>query len=261
MDEGFINSYRKPQLTGNWFLDLNPLNKLNIIIILVFIPIFYSYWQASVGITILYIILSMIAGSFKKFIGPFLKLGLIIGPFFFILRALFWPGETTLFKFGIINITQEGVNLGIRYGTIMLVVCGLLVLCSVTIKVKDLTYALERIGVPHTVSYIILSSFQSIIDLKDKSKVIMDSQKSRGIETEGNMLTRVRAFIPVLSPLFLGAISGAEEKSIAMDARAFSASGTNSHLRFLRPVPVWEKVTVVMVDLIVIAFVVWRFIA
>lgn len=261
MDEAFINSFRKPQLTGNWFLDLNPLNKINFIIILAFIPVFYSDWKVSVGITMLYIIFSMIAGCFKKFISPFLKLGLIIGPFFFILRALFWPGENTLFKFGIINITQEGVDLGIRYGTIMLVVCGLLVLISVTIKAKDLTYALERVGVPHTISYIVLSSLQSIIELKDKSMVIMDSQKSRGIETEGNILTRIRAFIPVLSPLFLGAISGAEEKSIAMDARAFSASGKNSHLRFLRSVPFWEKVMVIALDLVVIGFVIWRFVA
>ncbi|GGK02335.1 cobalt ABC transporter permease [Lentibacillus kapialis] len=260
MDAEFINSYRNPQLSGNWFLDLNPLSKMNIIIILAFIPVFYPSWQVSIGATLFYILLAVTSGRFKNFISPFLKLGLVIGPFFFILRAIFWPGDTTIFNFGIINITQEGVDLGIRYGTIMLVVTAVLVLLSVTIKAQSLTYALEKIGVPHTASFIILSSLQTIIDLKNKANVIMDSQKSRGIETEGNVFTRVRAFIPVLTPLFLGAISEAEEKSIAMDARAFGSDNSHSHLKFLRSVPVWEKLLVVIINLAVISLIIWRFV-
>ena len=51
-----------------------------------------------------------------------------------------------------------------------------------------------------------------------------------------------------MSPLLLGAMSSAEEKSIAMDARAFSIDTPHSFLRELRPVPQWEKIMVIAVD-------------
>ncbi|MEI3612775.1 energy-coupling factor transporter transmembrane component T [Pseudogracilibacillus sp. SO30301A] len=258
MDEAFINYYRNPQKSKNWFLNINPLNKLNLYIFLALIPLFLQKWEVNIALTIAYIMIAVVAGRFKAFINPFLKLALVIGPFFFIVRALFWPGENLVYKLGFIKITQEGINLGIQYATIMLVVCGLLVLLTVTIKAEDFTYALEKIGFSHRISYIILSSLQLVMDLKDKTSVIMDSQRSRGIETEGNILFRIKAFVPVLSPLFLGAITGAEERSIAMDARAFSSDNKNTHLRFLRPTPGVEKVAVVVIDIVIISYIIWE---
>ena len=75
---------------------------------------------------------------------------------------------------------------------------------------------------------------------------------------EGNIFVRAKAFFPVLSPLMLGAISSAEEKSIAMDARAFSIESEHTFLRELRTVPGWEKVLVIVVDLCFVAFCVLR---
>lgn len=257
MDQAFIDSYKKPQLSNNWFLNLNPLNKINLYVALALIPLFFQHWQANVAITLLYITLAIISGQFSKFISPFLKLGIIIGPFFFIVRALFWPGENVIYKLGFITITQEGIDLGIQYATIMLVVCGLLILLTVTLKAQDFTYSLEKLGISHKVSYIILSSLQLIVDLKDKTNVIMDSQKSRAIETEGNVWMRIKAFVPVLSPLFLGAITGAEERTIAMDARAFSANNPNSHLRYLRSTPGQEKAIMILADVVILGIIIW----
>lgn len=261
MNKSFIYSFKEPQLYDNWFLDINPLNKINIIIALLLIPIFSPYWQVSVGVTLIYILIAVAANSFQKFFGTFLKLAVLIGAFFFILRALFYPGETPVLEFGFITITKEGIDLGILYAAIMVAASAAIVLITVVTQAKDLIFALEKIGAPHATSYIILSSFQTIIDLGDQAKVIMDSQRARGIETEGNILTRFRAFIPVLTPLFLGALTGAEEKAIAMDARAFSAPVENTHLRELRPAPVVEKILVVLLDIVIIGFVIWGFVA
>ena len=111
---------------------------------------------------------------------------------------------------------------------------------------------------PHTTSYIILASFQTIVDLKASVQTIFESQKARGIEVEGSLLTRAKAFFPVISPLMLGAIASAEEKSIAMDARAFSIDTPHTFLRELRVVPGWEKALNLAADLAFVAFCVWR---
>ena len=63
---------------------------------------------------------------------------------------------------------------------------------------------------------------------------------------------------PVISPLMLGAIASAEEKSIAMDARAFSIDTPHTFLRELRVVPGWEKALNLAADLAFVAFCVWR---
>ncbi|WP_235817512.1 hypothetical protein [Gracilibacillus timonensis] len=87
MDETFINSYRSPQLSNNWLLNVNPLNKMNIYVALGLVTLFFQHWQVNVGITLVFVMLAIASGRFKNFIGPFLKLGLVIGLF----SSLFVP--------------------------------------------------------------------------------------------------------------------------------------------------------------------------
>ncbi|MED4582681.1 energy-coupling factor transporter transmembrane component T [Brevibacillus choshinensis] len=258
MDLDFAHSFKKPQLTGNWFLDLNPLSKLNILIVLAIVPMITQSWKVNIGMIAFYFLLAGAAGCFNRFSKMYIRFGVMFGSLLFIMRALFIPGETPIFKFWFITITQESINKGIAFSTMVVAICGAVMLYSVVTRAKDFMYALEKIGAPHTTSYIILSSFQAIIDLGNMSKVIMESQKARGIETEGNIRTRFKAFIPILGPLFLGAISSTEEKAIALDARAFSIKTKNTHLCHLRPVPVWEVIFVVVVNVALLGFIVWR---
>ncbi|MFE4242834.1 energy-coupling factor transporter transmembrane component T family protein [Peribacillus butanolivorans] len=258
MDYEFIHSFKKPQLTGNWFLDLNPLTKLNIVIALAIVSIISKNWQVSVSIIAFYFLLAALAGRIKPFAKLYIKLGLLIGSLLFIMRALFIPGETSLYKFWLFTITQEGINQGIWFSTLVVSICGSIVLYSLVTRTKDLMYAIEKLGAPQSTSYIILASFQSIIDLGDRAKLIMDSQRARGIETEGSIFKRVKAFMPIMGPLVLGAITSTEEKAIAMDARAFFAPAKNTHMSELRNVPVWEKTLVVLMNLALILFIIWR---
>ena len=111
------------------------------------------------------------------------------------------------------------------------------------------------------VSFVILSSFQTITDLGQNAKIIMESQKARGIETEGNVLQRAKAYIPVMGPLVLNAISSTEEKSIAMDARAFSAPVEHTFLSELPKVSGKEKALVILFDLAFVALIAGRIVS
>ena len=124
-------------------------------------------------------------------------------------------------------------------------------------KMKDLMLALENRGVTHVASYIMLSSMQSIIDMKKSADTILESQKARGIETDGNLIVRMKAFFPTLGPILLSAMSGTEEKAIAMDARAFSHEGGHTYLRVLRPIPVWEYIVDALAILVFLGSIVY----
>ncbi|WP_028776008.1 energy-coupling factor transporter transmembrane component T [Shimazuella kribbensis] len=261
MDYEFAYSFKKPQLTNNWILDMNPLSKLNLLIILFIIPITVQSWKWNVMIIIFYFLVALVAGCFKRFTRLYLRFGLMVGLLLFVLRALFIPGENLLYKLWFINITQEGVDSGLQFSTLVVAICGAIILYSIVTRAKDFMYMIEKLGASRVISYVILSSFQSIIDLGEMSKVILDSQRARGIETEGNIRQRIKAFIPILGPLFLGAISNAEEKAIAMDARAFSMPIKNTHLCHLRSLPVGEKAILIAANIAFIGFVVWRLMA
>jgi energy-coupling factor transporter transmembrane protein EcfT len=71
---------------------------------------------------------------------------------------------------------------------------------------------------------------QIIPEMSKQAATIMDAQKTRGVETEGNVLVRAKAFLPSLGPLVLSSLSSTEERAITLEARAFSAPVKKTHM-------------------------------
>ncbi|MBN1923465.1 MAG: energy-coupling factor transporter transmembrane protein EcfT [Nanoarchaeota archaeon] len=95
----------------------------------------------------------------------------------------------------------------------------------------DLVSSLSRIGLPHALGYIILTTLQIIPRFRTQMQTIIDAQRSRGLETQGNLIQRLKSFVPLLGPLFMGSVQQAVEKSMALEARAFSAKGEKTSYR------------------------------
>lgn len=259
MNSEFIQSFMKPQRTGNIIQDLNPLSKLNILLVLGIAPFIVNDYRFGFGMAIAFILIALAAQKLKPFFKVYWKITLLFGIFLFLVRACFSSGEQVLFQFIGIRLTIEGIAIGLQSSSLVMAFSGAIILFVQLTPMSKLVYALEKRGMSHVVSYITLSSFQTIADLGNNAKVIMESQKSRGIETEGNVFKRIKAFVPVLGPLVLNAISSTEEKAIAMDARAFSAPVKHTFLCDLPPVSIGEKVLVCLFDLVFIMLIVWRF--
>ncbi len=254
MNQKFIDSFREYQKFDNWFLSWNPLSKLNVLFALGFSSMIINAWQYGFTLCVIYCVFAVVVNRGMKFLKPFSVIVLIFGFFTLLIRQFSVEGSTVLFEmFGVFRITQEALLNGLNTASYLLGFSGAIVLFFVTTEMRDLMYALEKKGVSHEVSYIVLASFQTIIDLKKNTDLIMESQKARGIETEGNVINRIKAFFPILGPLVLGAISSTEEKSIAMDARAFSVQCEHTFLRELRPVAAYEKAVVIIVDVLFVA--------
>lgn len=259
MDKSFIDSFRDYQKFDNWFIDFNPLSKLNILFALGFSSMLVNNWKYGFSLCVLYCIFAFAVNRGKQFMKPFSVIVLIFGFFTLVIRQFSVTGTTVLINlFGVLPITKEALINGLNTASYLLGFSGAIVLFFVTTEMRDLMYSQEKKGVSHEVSYIVLASFQTIIDLKKNTNLIMESQKARGIETEGNIVNRIKAFFPILGPLVLGAISSTEEKSIAMDARAFSVKCKHTFLRELRPAPVYEKAIVIITDISFVLLVVYK---
>ena len=52
---------------------------------------------------------------------------------------------------------------------------------------------------------------------------ITDAQRSRGLETEGSLLTRAKAFLPLISPVVMSSLINTRERAVALEVRGFAA--------------------------------------
>lgn len=249
LKEYYRNKYMNYQITGNFFNDMNPLVKLNIFLAVGIIGILIGSYKVQIAFCAVYYILAAVGKKFKNFAGIYTGLGGMILLFSVIVRQLSVEGNQIIFSVFGWKWTWEALENAFNITFTLLVFSGTVILFFCFTEMRDLMYAFERKGVSHESSYVILSSLQTITDLKKTSQTIMDSQKARGVETEGSIWKRLKALVPVISPLFLSALAATEEKTVAMDARAFSVEREHTFLRVLKPTPAYETVVAVLADL------------
>lgn len=198
--------------------------------------------------------LCVASGDVKKCIGGLKTVG-FVALVIFVAQAFLIPGGEILWQAGFLKIHQHGLQSAISLSFTVLDVAGIFVWVLQTTSNKEIARALEESGMNYKVAYVFSSTLQMIDVLGDNSKVIMDAQRARGIETEGNLLVRAKAFFPTLVPLILGAVIGSEERVLTLEARGFSMTCEKTHLFNLQKSGLegTVKVTGVIITVLIIA--------
>ena len=124
----FVQKFFSPQTAGNWFKDLNPLTKLNLLLVLAFTALVAQSIPCALGLCLFYYLLAILIGEFKYFSGIFSKLLITVGLFMVILRQFTVKGETVLFDLFGWNWTLEGLLNGLKVGGIILGFSGAIIL-------------------------------------------------------------------------------------------------------------------------------------
>jgi energy-coupling factor transporter transmembrane protein EcfT len=141
-----------------------------------------------------------------------------------LIQSLFWGRGTPLFEFWIFSPKQEGALFAlISVGRILLVMSAF-ILFAMSTRPDALMISLKQVGVPGSLAYIIVTTLQIIPRFQRKAETILDAQRARGLETQGNLFVRARAFVPIVLPLVLGSLVEVEERAIAIEARGFNSS-------------------------------------
>lgn len=146
------------------------------------------------------------------------------------LLNLFYGTGEPIVKIGFIKITQNGINASVFMAMriIVLVIFGLLL--TYTTTPTNITNALESLLKPLTVFKIDVHSFamtmtialRFIPTLLEEVEKIMQAQKSRGADMEsGGIISRVKAVIPIMIPLFVSSFRRANELEYAMECRCY----------------------------------------
>ena len=104
-----------------------------------------------------------------------------------------------------------------------------------TTSPDHLGLALQQSHVPYEFCFAFTTAIRFVPVLADEAQTIMDAQKARGLELEkGNLLKRVRNYIPILIPLIVNAIRRSLELAEAMESRAWGANKNRTNLYSLK---------------------------
>ncbi|WP_408011298.1 energy-coupling factor transporter transmembrane component T [Pseudalkalibacillus sp. A8] len=240
-----------------FILNIYPTTKLLFALFLsisVFLIPSYIYAYSFVPILM---IIAYLAGELKGFINQAIKGLLVFVILLFIIQSLFYPGNTILWEWGIFSIKKEGIDYSLMLSSRILAIGASFVLFFLTTEVKDFVYSLEKIGLPSKAAFVMISTLQIIPEIKKQSLVIMDAQKTRGVETEGNLFVRAKAFLPTLSPLILSSLASTEERAITLESRAFSAPVKKTSLHHIEKTKA-DTIVRVMLLVLFILLLVWR---
>lgn len=246
----------------NKMAGLYPSTKLLVVILYTVCTfVIDSIHLTEVGLSLLLIpwflvipILCLASGALGKCLKA-LKAVAVVAIIILAVQTFLVPGGSLLFKVGFLTIYEKGLKTAVSLSFMIMDIAGIFVWLFQTTENKEIARALEASGMNYKAAYVFTSTLQMIEILNQNSKTIMNAQKARGVETEGNMIVRAKAFVPALVPLILGAVISSEERVLTLEARGFSFQGEKTHLFNLEKSGLEKSVSVVsyVVTVLVIA--------
>ena len=210
--------------------NLYPTTKFIGVIVIILSAFIVPGWKYSYSIFFVCALIALISGKLKGYLLITVNsLGILIF-FMFLIQAVLIPSGEILYKIGFINVYKDGFYQALNLSSKLVAFTSAFILFFRVTTVKDFILSLENMGLHPKVTYVIMSTLQMIPEMKKEAGVISDAQKTRGVETEGNIFVRAKAFVPVLIPLVLSSIAKTEERAITLESRAFSSGAKKTRL-------------------------------
>ena len=148
-----------------------------------------------------------------------------------ILNIFLVTGEHLLCSFWVFNIYAEGLySAAFMLIRIVVLIIGTSLFLTYTTTPIALTDALESLLKPlriirvpvHEFAMMMTIALRFIPLLSEETTKIMNAQKARGVDfSQGGLIKRAKALIPILIPLFVSAFRRAEELATAMECRCY----------------------------------------
>ena len=161
-----------------------------------------------------------------------------------VLFQVFFSREgRTLFEWGFLEVHSGGLWMGLFLALRILLLVSLAGLLTATTApvaladgIEDLFSPLRRLRFPaHEVAMMMTIALRFIPTLHEEAQKITKAQAARGANfSDGGPIRRVRAMLPVLVPLTVGAFHRADELAEAMESRGYRGGEGRTRYRELR---------------------------
>jgi len=222
---------------------LDPRTKLVLVIVYIIMLFTAKSWFSYLLMLALLVLCISVSRIKPKTLFSGIKPLIFIIFFTAILNILFTKGEHVVASFWKITITTEGlVRALFMIARLIMLIMGTILLTYTTSPIA-LTDGLERLLSPlkvikvpvHELAMMMSIALRFIPTLIEETDKIMSAQKARGADFDtGSLLSRARALLPILVPLFISAFRRADELATAMECRCYNGGEGRTRLRQLR---------------------------
>ena len=190
-------------------------------------------WTGPVAMLVVVVITAVVARVGRAML-PFVLATIPLVASILIINTFLFPGATdTLFEVGPFAATGTGLTAALQ-ATLRVVAFALSVaVFALTTPTDDLLSDLERRGLGRRAGFVIGAAIGTIPRMAERAAEITDAQRARGLDTQGSPWRRIRGIVPLAGPMISSSLSEVEERSMALEARAFSAPIRRTTLRTL----------------------------
>lgn len=245
---------------NSWIHRLHPLSKLTLAgFALVGGLVLPGPWLSYLLFLLVLVPLALLGQVLKQLLNSVWRVVLPFAISVFLIQGFFWQGGPVIIDLGLVSLKRDGVIFATTSAGRILMVVSSFIWFALTTRPDQLMTSLVQRGLPSNLAYIIVATIQIVPRFQQRAATIMDAQRSRGLETEGNFVERVRGVLPLVVPLILSSLVDVEERALAVEARAFNHPGAKTSLIAIHQAG-WEPFLrwgVVLVMLVVVGLSIW----
>jgi energy-coupling factor transport system permease protein len=177
-------------------------------------------WAA--GLELLLLLLAALAGVLRRLLAVALAILVPIALLLLLVQGFANPANRTLaVGLGPAALYREGLELAALAALRVACLVTATFLLSFTTRPADLAEALMQRGLSPRMGYVFQSALQVVPQTLELAGRIQDAQRARGLETEGRLHRRARAYLPLLLPVVLSSLVATQERAMALEVRGF----------------------------------------
>ncbi len=137
-----------------------------------------------------------------------------------ILWNLFASGETVIWW----RISVESLYFSIARTMLMILMISAGMILISTTRNEELVNGMILLGMPYRVGFAISTALRLVPTIVSSTITISQAQRSRGLDLDsGNLVQRIRKFLPLLVPVFLSTIRNTNIFGMALESKGFGA--------------------------------------
>jgi energy-coupling factor transport system permease protein len=177
-------------------------------------------WVLAVGAILVGLL--VVAGVAGRFLPVVVGILLPIIVLLLLVQGFANPANRNIFvSIGPISFYREGLEVAILAAARIFCLISATFLLTFTTRPSDLSEALMQHGMSPRFGYVVQAALQMIPQSLESADRIRDAQRARGLETEGPLIRRARAYLPLLLPLVLSSLVATQERAMALEVRGF----------------------------------------
>lgn len=154
----------------------------------------------------------------------------------FVVWTLFFRGGTPWLSWGPVRVSASGLEFALGMALKLVTFLSIGVVFLSTTKIEELAWTLTRVGVPYKLGFTMTLAFRLVPVFLDSATTVVQAQRCRGFDfDQGSIIERVRRYVPVIVPVFMGALRRADGMAMALEARGFQSGRPRTayeHYRF-----------------------------